>query len=174
MRGTMSKLRTVLTTMGAIVLTRCLHNAPLPACSIDYCCEPHQLTSPHTFVRMTLIRCHRHQQQQQQQHQQRHASCQASEESCLELHFRAMDLWYACARRWCWPGSSSYLDVMNPQVRAWWATNFLPGQYPGATRHLYVWNDMNEPSVFNGPEVSSLSLASSDDFISQTCTRQRF
>lgn len=55
--------------------------------------------------------------------------------------------------RWCWPGSSSYLDVVNPQVREWWSTNFLPGHYPGATKHLYVWNDMNEPSVFNGPEV---------------------
>lgn len=55
---------------------------------------------------------------------------------------------------WCWPGSSSYLDVLNPEVRAWWATNFLEGQYPGATRHLYVWNDMNEPSVFNGPEIT--------------------
>lgn len=36
---------------------------------------------------------------------------------------------------------------------AWWATNFHPGGYPGATKHLYIWNDMNEPSVFNGPEV---------------------
>lgn len=38
-------------------------------------------------------------------------------------------------------------------MRAWWATNFHPGGYPGATKHLYIWNDMNEPSVFNGPEV---------------------
>ena len=36
---------------------------------------------------------------------------------------------------------------------AWWAANFHPGGYPGATKHLYIWNDMNEPSVFNGPEV---------------------
>lgn len=55
--------------------------------------------------------------------------------------------------RWCWPGSSSYLDVLSPEVCAWWATNFHPGGYPGATKHLYIWNDMNEPSVFNGPEV---------------------
>ena len=38
-------------------------------------------------------------------------------------------------------------------MRSWWATQFLPGGYPGATPHLYIWNDMNEPSVFNGPEV---------------------
>lgn len=25
----------------------------------------------------------------------------------------------------------------------------------GSTKHLYIWNDMNEPSVFNGPEVGS-------------------
>lgn len=60
--------------------------------------------------------------------------------------------------RWCWPGSSSYLDVLSPEVRAWWATNFHPGGYPGATKHLYIWNDMNEPSVFNGPEVIHICL----------------
>ena len=38
-------------------------------------------------------------------------------------------------------------------MRSWWAEQFLPGGYPGATQHLYIWNDMNEPSVFNGPEV---------------------
>ncbi len=26
--------------------------------------------------------------------------------------------------------------------------------YEGSTSTLYTWNDMNEPSVFNGPEVS--------------------
>ena len=25
--------------------------------------------------------------------------------------------------------------------------------YEGSTKNLYIWNDMNEPSVFNGPEV---------------------
>lgn len=67
--------------------------------------------------------------------------------------FRRAAMLHASCCRWCWPGSSSYLDVLNPEVRAWWATNFHPGGYPGATKHLYIWNDMNEPSVFNGPEV---------------------
>ena len=31
---------------------------------------------------------------------------------------------------------------------------FLPSNYAGSTEHLYTWNDMNEPSVFNGPEAS--------------------
>ncbi|KAL3844798.1 hypothetical protein ACJIZ3_002201 [Penstemon smallii] len=55
---------------------------------------------------------------------------------------------------WCWPGSSSYLDVVNPEIRSWWADKFSYENYVGSTPSLYIWNDMNEPSVFNGPEVS--------------------
>ncbi|EGG19928.1 alpha-glucosidase II [Cavenderia fasciculata] len=55
---------------------------------------------------------------------------------------------------WCWPGSSSYLDFTNKEVRDWWAQQFAYDKYQGSTNSLYIWNDMNEPSVFNGPEVS--------------------
>lgn len=55
---------------------------------------------------------------------------------------------------WCWPGSSSYLDMLNPEVRSWWADRFSYANYAGSTPILYIWNDMNEPSVFNGPEGS--------------------
>lgn len=55
---------------------------------------------------------------------------------------------------WCWPGQSSYLDVTSPVVREWWAQQFTPDKYEGSTPHLYIWNDMNEPSVFNGPEIT--------------------
>ena len=55
---------------------------------------------------------------------------------------------------WCWPGSSSYLDVSDPRVRSWWADQFSLDKYAGSTPNLHVWNDMNEPSVFNGPEVT--------------------
>ncbi|XP_057550322.1 probable glucan 1,3-alpha-glucosidase [Amaranthus tricolor] len=55
---------------------------------------------------------------------------------------------------WCWPGSSSYLDVLSPEVREWWAEKFSYKNYAGSTPSLYIWNDMNEPSVFNGPEVT--------------------
>lgn len=55
---------------------------------------------------------------------------------------------------WCWPGESSYLDFTNPRVRQWWAEQFSLQKYEGSTLDLYTWNDMNEPSVFNGPEVS--------------------
>lgn len=55
---------------------------------------------------------------------------------------------------WCWPGSSSYLDMVNPDIRTWWGTKFSYESYRGSTPSLYIWNDMNEPSVFNGPEVT--------------------
>jgi len=55
---------------------------------------------------------------------------------------------------WCWPGSSSYLDFTNERVRGWWAEQFHYNKYQGSTPELFTWNDMNEPSVFNGPEVS--------------------
>lgn len=55
---------------------------------------------------------------------------------------------------WCWPGSSSYLDVTSPVVRDWWSQQFMLDKYVGSTKFLYIWNDMNEPSVFNGPEIT--------------------
>ncbi|KAJ6815921.1 putative glucan 1,3-alpha-glucosidase [Iris pallida] len=55
---------------------------------------------------------------------------------------------------WCWPGSSSYPDMLNPEIREWWAEKFSFENYVGSTPSLYIWNDMNEPSVFNGPEVT--------------------
>ena len=55
---------------------------------------------------------------------------------------------------WCWPGSSGYLDFTSETTRSWWADQFALDKYKGSTLNLYTWNDMNEPSVFNGPEVS--------------------
>ncbi|CAE8591126.1 unnamed protein product [Polarella glacialis] len=55
---------------------------------------------------------------------------------------------------WCWPGTSSYPDFCNPAVRGLWATFFKMDYYPHNRVDLWTWNDMNEPSVFNGPEVT--------------------
>ncbi|BES89296.1 neutral alpha-glucosidase AB [Nesidiocoris tenuis] len=55
---------------------------------------------------------------------------------------------------WCWPGSSSYIDFLNPDSREYFASRYNLKNWQGSTPDLYVWNDMNEPSVFNGPEVT--------------------
>lgn len=55
---------------------------------------------------------------------------------------------------WCWPGSSSWVDYVNPENRKWWADKFAYSSYQGSSNILFIWNDMNEPSVFNGPEVT--------------------
>uniref|UniRef100_A0A3B3VVQ4 Glucosidase alpha, neutral C n=1 Tax=Poecilia latipinna TaxID=48699 RepID=A0A3B3VVQ4_9TELE len=52
----------------------------------------------------------------------------------------------------CWPGESSYLDFSCPETRAWYSRCYSFDKYKGSTPSLFVWNDMNEPSVFNGPE----------------------
>ncbi|KAM6131130.1 neutral alpha-glucosidase C isoform 3-T3 [Pterocles gutturalis] len=54
----------------------------------------------------------------------------------------------------CWPGSSCYLDFTNPEVRKWYADQFAFKTYKGSTNILFVWNDMNEPSVFKGAELT--------------------
>lgn len=69
---------------------------------------------------------------------------------------------------WCWPGSSSYIDMLNPEIREWWADKFSYENYVGSTPSLYIWNDMNEPSVFNGPEVIMIFCSFSSMFITTT------
>ena len=54
----------------------------------------------------------------------------------------------------CSSGTSTWLDFVGPQVREFWASKFLLSEYEGSTQDLYTWNDMNEPSVFNGPEIT--------------------
>ncbi|CAF0830952.1 unnamed protein product [Didymodactylos carnosus] len=55
---------------------------------------------------------------------------------------------------WCWPGSSMWLDYFNPEIFDWYASRYSYQHYKGSTSTLFLWNDMNEPSVFNGPEVT--------------------
>ncbi|XP_051929515.1 neutral alpha-glucosidase AB isoform X1 [Hippocampus zosterae] len=55
---------------------------------------------------------------------------------------------------WCWPGSAGYPDFTREDMRAWWASMFAYDQYEGSMENLYTWNDMNEPSIFNGPEIT--------------------
>ncbi|KAK0168914.1 hypothetical protein PV327_002670 [Microctonus hyperodae] len=55
---------------------------------------------------------------------------------------------------WCWPGSSSYLDFFNPTIREYFGDQYGLDKFHGTTNDVYIWNDMNEPSVFNGPEIT--------------------
>ncbi|CAG8521039.1 16051_t:CDS:10, partial [Dentiscutata erythropus] len=51
-------------------------------------------------------------------------------------------------------GSSSWIDYTNPLAQEWWSKKFAFDQYKGSTEALFTWNDMNEPSVFNSPELT--------------------
>ncbi|KAF7880397.1 uncharacterized protein EAF02_007243 [Botrytis sinoallii] len=53
---------------------------------------------------------------------------------------------------WCWPGSSHWVDAFNPAAIKWWKSLFKTAAFD--TPNLFLWNDMNEPSVFNGPETT--------------------
>jgi len=55
---------------------------------------------------------------------------------------------------WCWPGSSSWIDYLNPEALKWHASLYNMEKYKGSTINLYTWIDMNEPSVFSGPETT--------------------
>ncbi|XP_014206129.1 neutral alpha-glucosidase AB isoform X2 [Copidosoma floridanum] len=55
---------------------------------------------------------------------------------------------------WCWPGSSSYLDFFDPKVREYYSGLYDISKFEGTTNDVHIWNDMNEPSVFNGPEIT--------------------
>ncbi|KAF7551461.1 hypothetical protein G7Z17_g4963 [Cylindrodendrum hubeiense] len=55
---------------------------------------------------------------------------------------------------WCWPGSSHWIDCFNPKAIEWWKTLFKYESFKGTMENTFIWNDMNEPSVFNGPETT--------------------
>jgi alpha 1,3-glucosidase len=55
---------------------------------------------------------------------------------------------------WCWPGSSHWVDCFNPAAIKWWIGLFKYDTFKGSLSNLFIWNDMNEPSVFNGPETT--------------------
>ncbi|KAI8068008.1 glycosyl hydrolases family 31-domain-containing protein [Gongronella butleri] len=55
---------------------------------------------------------------------------------------------------WCWPGQSSWVDFSNPAAYDWWKKEFSFERFAGTRQNVHLWNDMNEPSVFNGPEIT--------------------
>jgi alpha 1,3-glucosidase len=56
----------------------------------------------------------------------------------------------------CWPGDSIWIDSLNPNSQKFWDSQFKNGtELLGNSINGHLWNDMNEPSVFNGPETTS-------------------
>jgi len=55
---------------------------------------------------------------------------------------------------WCWPGSSHWIDSFNPAARTWWKTLFHYDKFKGTMSNVWLWNDMNEPSVFGGLDMT--------------------
>ncbi|KAG2067925.1 glycoside hydrolase family 31 protein [Suillus decipiens] len=61
---------------------------------------------------------------------------------------------------WCWPGSSSWIDFFHPASWDFWISLFKTKtiddqwSWTESTDSVGIWNDMNEPSVFNGPEIT--------------------
>ncbi|KAL5593039.1 hypothetical protein FOBRF1_012141 [Fusarium oxysporum] len=53
----------------------------------------------------------------------------------------------------CWPGASHWIDCFNPACIDWWNGLFHYTFFKGTMENTVVWKDMNEPSVFNGPEI---------------------
>ncbi|KAJ3342819.1 hypothetical protein HDU93_000949 [Gonapodya sp. JEL0774] len=56
---------------------------------------------------------------------------------------------------WCWPGSSIWPDFLKDVTRKWWASQYSLDKYEGSSETLWTWIDMNEPSVFTGPEITA-------------------
>lgn len=52
----------------------------------------------------------------------------------------------------CWPGNSTYVDFLNEDVQEWYSSLYQLDRFNGSTNSLYIWNDMNEPSVFKALE----------------------
>lgn len=56
----------------------------------------------------------------------------------------------------CWPGESLWIDTFNPKSQAYWNKLFANNtDFSADETNLHIWNDMNEPSVFSGPETTA-------------------
>ena len=54
----------------------------------------------------------------------------------------------------CWPGKSIWIDTFSKLGGSTWG-QLLKDFIPKGIKNLNIWNDMNEPSVFGGPETTA-------------------
>ncbi len=66
-----------------------------------------------------------------------------------------------------WPGKCHFPDFTNPQVREWWSTLFNELVEVGVKG---VWNDMNEPAVF---EIGTFPEDVRHDFDGNPCSHRK-
>lgn len=52
----------------------------------------------------------------------------------------------------CWPGDSVWVNYFNEGARKFWSQLYSFENFRGTDDSFHIWLDMNEPSVFNGPE----------------------
>jgi alpha 1,3-glucosidase len=70
----------------------------------------------------------------------------------------------------CWPGVSSYMDFLKPEARDYYASMHSYDNFQGSTSTIAgIWNDMNEPSVFD----SSLEMTLPADSLHNGSVRHR-
>ncbi|WFD34956.1 glucan 1,3-alpha-glucosidase [Malassezia cuniculi] len=57
----------------------------------------------------------------------------------------------------CWSGLASWIDFFKPEVWRWWIEqhSLARKKLVGNARNLFFWNDMSEPAIFDGPELTS-------------------
>ena len=60
----------------------------------------------------------------------------------------------------CWPGKAVLPDFFNPRVRSVWAT--MQGAWLKEFKFDGIWNDMNEPSNFDGGREKTATALSSE------------
>ncbi|QLL34980.1 hypothetical protein HG536_0H03560 [Torulaspora globosa] len=53
----------------------------------------------------------------------------------------------------CWPGQSIWIDTFDPAGQSLWTQFFM--RFSKGIANLNIWNDMNEPSIFSGPETTA-------------------
>ena len=54
----------------------------------------------------------------------------------------------------CWPPNSTWIDYLNEDAQAYWESLYQYNKFRGTTPIYYIWNDMNEPSVFDSEEMT--------------------